>query len=639
MAHTLRVLFALAAVLALALATAVGCTREVVKEVPVIVEKEVVREVEVAGETVVVEKQVIKEVPVEVVVEKEVVREVEVPVERVVEKEVVREIEKPVIVEREIVKEVVKEVVVERDFEGPNSVHLRASSAVQSMNPYTSVSGYVGLIGEYIFSFLVQPDNENFKWVPDLAERWEVAPDGSSYTFFLRQAAHFADGTPVTAKDVKWSYETRIDPRTKGRAGTGMSMIKGVTDFMEGKSDEVVGIVAVDDQTIRFDMEFPTGLFMNHAWREIYPSHVFEGVALDKLVDHPFWTSNDMFGSGPYKMAKIEPDQFHEMTANPDYYFGKPKIERVFAHLIKSPDSTQIALQRGEIDVVRRGQLSPHGFEAMLADPRFQVVGTQGNQEGFSFNSRTDWISDPRVRQAWMYALDRKALCDTFRGGVCTFHNTSVNSPPGVYTQEMIDRYPLSGDPEKARMLLAEAGWDSDREVVCKSPTYSGARLAQIEAELAQLADVGIKIKLEMMETPIWAAVYYENYNYDCVRVGGWGSNVAGINYYFHSKNTNAMGYASAELDALLDAVPRALTVDERAEIGQKMNELFIEDLPIIPVFSGAMLHAYHSNLFIPGWGKRPQPDQIGDIMITPRFAYRAEFRYHVEDWEWEGPR
>ena len=171
-------LVALAAIIALV--AAVACTREVVKEVqvPQVVTETVVKEVPVE---VVVEREVVKEIPVEVVVEKEVVREVEVPVERVVEKEVVREVEVPVVVEKEVVREVEKvvEVAVGPGEEAAKVLNLRASSAVTKLSPYTAVSGYVGLIGNHIFSRLLIADPHEQRFIPELAERWEISDDGS----------------------------------------------------------------------------------------------------------------------------------------------------------------------------------------------------------------------------------------------------------------------------------------------------------------------------------------------------------------------------------------------------------------------------------------------------------------------------
>jgi len=618
MVKNLRLLFALAAVFALV--AAVACTKEVVKEIEV-------------------EKIITVEVPVEVIKEV-IVKETEVQiieVEKIVEVEVVKEVQVPgktVIVEKEVIREieVVKEIVVEKPVlvevqaaagDVVKSLNLRASSAVIKLSPFTAVSGYVGLIGNHVFSRLWMVDPHEQKFAPDLAERWEIAPDGSTVTFFLRKNAFWHDGEPVTSADIAFSLQSYMDPRTKSRAVQSLSMVKGAEKFAEGTASSVSGMKIIDDHTILFEMAFPTGQFIPAAGRSIIPEHILGNFAPEELDDNSFFVDG-MIGSGPWQFVQMKPDQFHELAAATDYYLGKPKIDRVFVHLIKSPDAAQIAMQRGEIDASRRGGFSAEVNSVFLADPRFLIgaTGRRNNGGGYSFNSRTSWLQDPRIRQAFIFALDRQKLVDTFEGGLAFIHNTLLFVPTGVETPEMMARYSASGDSAKAKTLLDEMGWDFDREVSAKSPTVSSpVRRAQYAAEQQMLADVGLKVIYEEMETPIWAAVYYENYNYDAVRVGGWGGAVTSLNYYFHSANTDAMGYARPEIDALLDAVPRALTNQELVDIGIQLNEYFIEDLPIVVISSPLRMYTYGAHLWIPGFGRRPQPNSLGEIVFTPEFS------------------
>ena len=658
-----KTLFTLATVLALV--ALLACARDVIREVEVpgetivvekvvvkevevpgetiVVEKAVVKEVEVPGETIVVEKVVVKEVPVketvikeipvevivEKVVEKEVIKEVpvEVIVERVVEKEVIREVPVEVIVEKEAV---VEEAVEEVEVTESKVLNLRAENAVTKLSPYTAVSGYVGLIGNHIFSRLLIPDPHEQRFIPELAERWELAGDGSSVTFYLRKDALFHDGEPVTAEDVRWSFESYMDPKTKSRIAQRLEMVQGAKAFAEGAADAVEGIVVVDEHTVRFDMEYPTGQFIPVAGWSILPEHILGKIAPEDLDEHDFFTGlggENPIGSGAWTFASHEPDQHHEFAANDDYFLGRPKIDRVFVHLIGDADAAQAAMQRGEIDANRRGAFTPEVNESFLADPRFRVAATDrlSNGSGYSFNFRTDWISDSRIHQAFMWALDRKQLIDTFDSGLGHIHNTNLYFPTGVETPEIMARYTPKSDAAKARQLLEQAGWDFSREVTVKGPDYYANAPDQLAAEQQMLADAGLKIKYEIMSVSDWVAVYYQNYNYDSVRVGAWHGAVTHQNFYFHSNQFNPMGYASPELDALLDAVPRALTNDDLVQIGTKMNEMFIFDLPIVIISTPLRLYTYGAHVWVPGFGRRPQPDQLKDITYTPEFAGQGD--------------
>ena len=252
-------------------------------------------------------------------------------------------------------------------------INHRASSAVTKLSPYTAVSGYVGLIGNHIFSRLLIADPHEQKFIPELAERWSASPDGMSVTFYLRKNAFFHDGEPVTAEDVRWSFESHINSRTNSRLARSLSLIKGAGAFADGIADSVEGIVIVDDYTVRFDMAFPTGQFIPAAGPNILPEHILGRIAPEDLDEHEFFTglgAQKPIGSGPWKFVKHEPDQFHELVSSDDYFLGKPKIDRVFVHLITSVDAAQIAMRRGEIDASRRGGFAPEVNDTFLSDPR-----------------------------------------------------------------------------------------------------------------------------------------------------------------------------------------------------------------------------------------------------------------------------
>ena len=699
--NSLRALFAVVA--ALIVVAALACTKEVVKEVPVevvvekevvkevmvpgetivvekevvkevkvevpgetvVVEKEVVKEVMVPGETVVVEKEVVKEVEVEVVVEKEVVKEVKVPGETVVvEKEVVKEVEVEVVVEKEVVKEVkvpgetvvvekevikevevVKEVVVQVP-EGPEEgvINLRMSSMVLKFAPYTAVSGAVSAVGNYVFSHMVFADPHNYEYIPDLPERWEISPSGDSYTFFLRKNATWHDGTPVTAHDVEFTFQTYINPDSLVRVPKSLEMVKGARAVIEGEADSTTGITVIDDHTIKFDMEFPTGVFLNALYlKPVLPKHVLGELAMNEIDGDKFFVDG-MMGSGPYTFVQHQPDNFLEFEANPDYYFGRPKVDRVFMHVIPSPDATQIAMQRGEIDVSRRGGLSIEGYKAFIQDPRFVVnaVAAQMTNAGYGFNLRNPWFQDRRVRHAWLMAIDRRKLVDTYANGLGNIYNSTLHLPPGSHSPEMDALYPY--DPKAARALLEEAGWDFDRVVEVQIGVVSDpARRAQYAVEQQMLAEAGFKTNYAEYESAVSIERWYTNPRtaeeggVDVVRGGGWGGSVLNSRYYYDSTGPDPHGYTTPEMDALFDKAPRALSTAEMEEIGLAINEMLVRDLPVAPLWSGARLFTYASKVYVPGFGDRPQPSSLREIDIMPIMMWNANWFYHIEQWDVRG--
>lgn len=583
-----------------------ACTQEFVTEVPV-------------ERNVIIEQPVVKEIPIErlIVVEREVVREV--PVERIVT------------VEQQIVRDL-----------GPvgdaeTVLHMRTSSEVQKLSPFTGASGYVSLANAYLFSSLVMADPIRQAFRPELAERWEVAADGASYTFYLREDAAFHDGAPVTARDVTFTFTAYAGQQAYNNQIGRLSIIEGARDFSEGRAKGVSGLVVLDDHTIRFDLVSPSGFFLDALYvKPILPEHLLGSVQPDKLDTDEFFV-HGMVGSGPYRFEQRRPGHFIQFEANPDYFMGEPKIEAVLVHLIRSPEVAHAAMQRGEIDVNRRGDLSMDAYKALLQDPRFELaaVATQRTSAGYAFNSRTEWLADPRIRQAAMLALDRRELVNSFVGGLGVINNTCLFMPVGVVTEEMKRRYPESGDSARARRLLGEVGWDEDRTLTVKTPASAHPdQRSMHNAEQAMLVDAGLRISFQEMDTASWAVAYYQDHEYDAVRVGGWGGSLSGTYFYFHSAQTDAMGYASPKLDSLLNALPSALTRTEQERIGRQVNEMFIEDLPILPIYSSVWLGVYGTHVYVPGFGARPQPSDLGSIMVTPEFKWHAEWFYHLEQWE-----
>ena len=665
--NRMRALFAV--VVALLLLASWACTREVVKEVPVevVVEKEVVKEVMVPGETIVVEKEVVKEVSVEVVVEKEVVKEVMVPGETivvekevvkevmvpgetvVVEKEVVKTVEVPVekVVEKEVVKvvEVEKEVVriveVERDEE--KVLNIRMSSMPPSFPPHTTGSGAVVQVMGYMFPRLAQPDPTIGRWVPDLAERWDVAPDGSKWTFYLRKNAVWNDGMPIIAEDVKASFESYLLPEGGWWMHAMFNDVAGAKEFLEGTAEEISGFTVIDDNTFSLDMSTPTVSFLDTlnalcglAPPPVLPAHILKDIPDDQLLEHDFWSSGFM-GGGPFKFVEWIPDQYMEMEANDEYYFGRPKIDRLILAVIPSADATQIAMQRGEIDVTVRGGVTNDAAQSMLLDPRFDVYATAGTVAvGFGFNQRHDHLKDVRLRQAWVHALDRQLLLDKFLNGL----GSVINSPlvhSWYQKSEWDDAFPY--DPDKSRALLAEMNWDPNQVVTVQAGAprdeEGRARLAVMQQ---MLGDVGIKIEYDTEPGAAGQNKWYDTHETE-VLYSGWGTFGSPTGWLSHINRPIEDGefyYYNADLVGLTKKGASATDREEAAMIWQQIVEdFFHKDLPWVGLHTGAGVKVKNTRFYMPHFGEIPKPLQLSQIKVYPVHVGRDDnWQYHVEQWD-----
>ena len=207
-------------------------------------------------------------------------------------------------------------------------------------------------------------------------------------------------------------------------------------------------------------------------------------------------------GSGPFKFVSYIPDQRIEFEANPEYYFGRPNIDREILSIIKSPDAVQIALQRGEIHmpIFDGGKTPrPNSSQAFIQDPRFTAAASRGTTLiSYAFNSRMEHLNNDKMRQAFLHAMDRQKLLDTFAQGNGLIDN-SFMVHDWYQLPDWSQKYPY--DPEKAKQLIAESGWDTSKEigVTIITVTSEEAR-AMLAAEQQMLAEVGIKIKFHEVE-------------------------------------------------------------------------------------------------------------------------------------------
>ena len=181
----------------------------------------------------------------------------------------------------------------------------------------------------------------------------------------------------MTAEDVAFSYTMALNKDTKSNRLSRLSIIKGGADYSNGKAEKVAGIVVLDPQTIRFDMEFPNALFLVETDLAVLPKHILGNVAPADLEKHPFMFDAPI-GSGPFKAVKNLTDQSSEIAANPDFYRGKPKLDKIVFRIVKQADAAQIALERGEVDfnAAPSGSinLAPDALSRYLAQPSLFMV-------------------------------------------------------------------------------------------------------------------------------------------------------------------------------------------------------------------------------------------------------------------------
>ena len=486
---------------------------EVIKEV--VVEKEVVKEVEVPGETVVVEKEVIKEVEVPgetVVVEKEVVKEVEVPGETVV-------------VEKEVVKEV--EVVATPAPAAPPAMEPVYSGQVTVMTNnfgaerFDSVYGSTGKDIKDIAGHLVSRDllDGASLTVPGIASRWELSDDGLTTTFTIRRGVKFHDGTELTAEDAAWSLQHCMGPEAKDHITNAVCI--GYSSNMERIEQLTIDQVRVVSTVPIPEMwGYGSKGSGGHMVGRVIPKR-------DTLWDEEEAQAYDRNPIGAGLIKLVEHRQGESMTFErfEDYYYqpanGFPTDHRLQFSLFKvvaAPDaSTRIAaLRAGDADFGRVSLDAAPQIEAgggrMMYSP--QALAFEVQQWG-CFNPQVP-CHDKRVRQALSYAIDKELIRDELYGGTDVMHakGWSVVGPSTIGYSPELDPFPF--DPEKARQLLAEAGYPGGEgfgEYIINVPLGS----LPLKSESGQLVGEMLRENLGLdVDVKVWdGGVHWNNLKSD----------------------------------------------------------------------------------------------------------------------------
>lgn len=453
-----------------------------------------------------------------------------------------------------------------------------------------------------IFNNLVKIEEDLATVLPDLADDWEISDDATEFTFSLNPDASWHDGEPVTAEDVVFSFSRQIvEPY---RFAKFMDDVVGAEAFENGDTDQVEGLEAIDESTVRITVNNPDVVFVNEMAEPgnvIVPKHLLEDIEPDEIESSEF-AMDTPIGSGPYKFVQYVTDQYIEFEVNTEYFKGSPQINRVY---MKRIDGTAAIaqLESGEVDLGLR--LDPLERERLDGLDGVEAITVPGvGLTGLAFPTEQDRMSDPRIRQGVYCAIDRQSIVDAILDGAADVRN---GNPASLDHYDGIDPYEY--DPDRARSLLEEGGWDFDAPFrLMFDPNYPGAsEYFPVIGE--QLQAVGLNVELEPLDPAARTERHSEQrdtYEADAFHGGNWGSPPAIADYYDCSRDNWGAGYTNCDLDELFAEARTIVNEDERDEVHREIAMLLNEELPRIALWTPHDVHAATESL---GGGFSVHPD------------------------------
>ncbi|MGO4722358.1 MULTISPECIES: ABC transporter substrate-binding protein [unclassified Inquilinus] len=358
-----------------------------------------------------------------------------------------------------------------------------------NFNPLAATGGFTWL--SLYFEPLVINDARLETIVGALATSTEVNADKTQYTFKLADTT-WHDGQPFTSADVKFT----IDTAKNGATGTVFAARLGA----------IASVETPDAHTAVLKLSAPNaGLLATLTQLMMLPQHALKDIPADSLAKNPWWSKSPI-GTGPYKFSRYVTDQYVELAANAEYRGGKPVTDRIINRYFANTAAAVAALRSGEISF---SYVEADDVATFKDDAAFKVIdGNSFVVNYLGFNQEVPLWKDVRVRQAVMHAINRDAIVQSLYKGAAEMANCGYVAPRLIPS----DIDPYAYDPEKAKQLLAEAGWDKingDKPITLL--TYYNTPLAGnvLAAVQAMLGQVGINVVPRTVDTPTYNATIY----------------------------------------------------------------------------------------------------------------------------------
>jgi peptide/nickel transport system substrate-binding protein len=363
------------------------------------------------------------------------------------------------------------------------------------LDPTTATSAAIPrVVYSNVLEGLLKIDRDG-KIVPALAIDVKTSKDGKEYTFRLKKGVRFHDGKVLDAEDAKFSIERMMDPKT---AAPNIAYYR-----------DIETIQVVDSHTVKITLKNVNGMLLFNLARP--DSIIVHKQAVDKLKTAPV-------GTGPFKFVEWVRGDRVTLAKFDDYHRkGGPYLDKVTFKFIGDASAQIASLKAGDVDVIAY-DVSPENALLLEKDPKYKVLnGYTTTEVVLSTNNSRKPFTDVRVRRAMAYAIDRNALIK----GAMSGYGTPIGShmdPGNPYYVDLTSTYPYN--PEKAKQLLAEAGYTNGFEAVIKLPERFAYARRSGEIIADMLSHVGIRLKIELTEWGQWIDRVFKNGDFDLTVIG-----------------------------------------------------------------------------------------------------------------------
>lgn len=461
-----------------------------------------------------------------------------------------------------------------------NTLRLNLSAEPNLLNPILSTDSAASSVEAYIFNGLLVV-NEDLELIPELASGYTINEAGTEYVFTLKKNIKWHDGEPFTAHDVKYTFETLLDPKT--------NTVRRSNFVINGNP---IKIDVISNHKVKFVLPEPFSPFLVRISTSILPKHILEKEDINTTE-----FNRNPIGTGPYKFKEWKSGQYIMLSKNESYFENEPKIDTVLFSVINDPNAALIALKKQEIYVAG---IPPKDIKSIKSESHIQTHQYYDLIYSYlAFNFNNTHFKDVRVRKAITHAIHKEAIVK----GVLKGHGKAAALP----SSHLLWSYPdtpitaPSFDIEKSKSLLKDAGYTLNEKtnvlekngtafeftIITNKGNKEREKTAQIIQQSLKL--INIKVNLQIME---WSAFLKIVNNptppkeFDAV-ILGWSLSIEPDSYsIWHSsqypKGFNFIGYKNEKVDALLTQGRLETDQEKRKAIYKDMYTEIVNDAPYV---------------------------------------------------------
>lgn len=371
------------------------------------------------------------------------------------------------------------------------TLSIAALVAPPSLDPTSNPAAAIDQVFDYnVYQHLVQLDPKS-QVVPVLATKVTTSKDNKTYTFDIRKGVKFANGDPMTPKDVVFSLKRVTAPGSKYPYKDLFSDVTGVA----AKGNQVVVTLSKPDNQFLYNM----AAYSN--------GEILDPKTVGQIAKKPN-------GTGPYTFGAFVPNYSVTLHANPNYWGKKPGVGTVVWRYFSNTNSATSALKSGQVQAIYNlADGNPQAASQFKGDSSYKIIaGPSNGKIQMSINNTKGPLAKVKVRQAIIYATNRPAILKAAGAGYGTVIGTDTVPPDPWYSTSYAKTYPYN--PAKAKKLLAAAGYPNGFSVTLTLPPYGYATTAG-PLLVAELKAVGINATIKNVQFPLWLSQVFTNANYD----------------------------------------------------------------------------------------------------------------------------